>query len=286
MDLVQAFRARFADERTVDREIDRALAGAYERARTAWPTIAMDEVRFADHLAKALRDAPRLADALDQLEAGDLYLALACALGDATAIAAFDRMYVASLRGPLARMGLDASGIDDTLQTMRQELLADGDPRILNYSGRGPLRAWLRSVAARTGLRLIRKTPRHDELDDAKHSPVVADDLELAYMKKTYGDVFQRAFKASLDGLDAADRLLLKQRFRHRMTVEQLGALHAVHAGTISRRVEAARERLVKATRTQMMRELEVGRDDVESILRLIESELDITLSSHSSLER
>jgi RNA polymerase sigma-70 factor (ECF subfamily) len=285
VDLVQAFRAQFDDERTVGRELDRALASAYERARTAWPTIAMPETRFAEHLAKALRDAPGLVDALDQLEAGDLYLALACALGDAAAIAAFDQSYVAPLRGPLARMGLDTSGIDDTLQTMRQELLADGDPRILNYSGRGPLRAWLRSVAARTGLRLIRKTPRHDELDDAKHSPV-ADDLELAYMKKTYGGVFQRAFHAALEGLDAADRLLLKQRFRHRMTVEQLGTLHGVHAGTISRRVEAARERLVKATRTQMMRELAVGRDDVESILRLIESELDITLSSHSSLER
>ena len=94
-------------------------------------------------------------------------------------------------------------------------------------------------------------------------------------MKKTYGDAFQRAFQAALEDLETADRLLLKQRFRHRMTVEQLGTLHAVHASTISRRVDAARERLVKATRTQMMRELDVGRADVSSILRLIESELE-----------
>ena len=93
MDLVRAFRARFDDKRTLDheQELDGALVRAWERGRTAWPAIAVDEVRFAEHLAAALHDAPRLADALDQIEAADLYLALACALGDATAIATLDR---------------------------------------------------------------------------------------------------------------------------------------------------------------------------------------------------
>ena len=74
-------------------------------------------------------------------------------------------------------------------------------------------------------------------------------------MKKTYGEVFQRAFAIALAAMSADDRLLLKQRFRHQLTVEDLGALHSVHAGTISRWVAAARERLVKATRAEMMRE-------------------------------
>jgi RNA polymerase sigma-70 factor (ECF subfamily) len=252
--------------------VDDDVGAAIERARAAWPDFTVDEARFAERLAAATEPA-------SALEVSDMYLVFACATGDVAALATLDRVYFAQLRGPLAKMGLDNSGIDDTLQAMHEELLAAKDPKILGYAGRGPLRAWLRSVAARTGLRLIKKTPRHDELDDRAHAPV-AGDLELAYMKKTYGDVFQRAFRAALDGLDAADRLLLKQRFRHRMNVEELGELHAVHASTISRRVDAARERLVKATRAAMMRELEVGRADVSSILRMIESELDITLST------
>jgi RNA polymerase sigma-70 factor (ECF subfamily) len=99
-------------------------------------------------------------------------------------------------------------------------------------------------------------------------------------MKKTYGEAFQRAFAAALAELPAEDRLLLKQRFRHHMTVEELGTLHSVHAGTISRWVAAARDRLVAATRAAMMRELGVGGADVESILRMIQSEIEITLST------
>jgi RNA polymerase sigma-70 factor (ECF subfamily) len=277
-----AFRDRLGTDRAVGAELDGALATALATAHTAWPAFAIADARFAEHLAGLVRDAPEVAAAIGQLHIADLYLSLACAEGNADALAILDRDYVAGVRPTLSRMGLTASAIDETLQVMRDELLAprpDAAPRILNYGGRGHLHGWLRSVAARTGLRNLRQPDRHDELDEGKHA-TPAGDLELAYMKKTYGEVFQRAFIAALAALAADDRLLLKQRFRHQLTVEELGALHSVHAGTISRWVTAARERLVKATRAEMMRELGVGRADVSSILRLIHSQLDITLSS------
>jgi RNA polymerase sigma-70 factor (ECF subfamily) len=277
-----AFRDRLGTDRAFGAELDGALEAALATAHTAWPAFAVADARFAEHLAGLVRDAPAVAAALGQLHVADLYLSLACAEGNAGALAILDRDYLAGVRPALLRMGLTAGAIDETLQVMRDELLAprpDAAPRILNYGGRGHLRGWLRSVAARTGLRNLHPSDRHDELDEGKHS-TPAGDLELAYMKKTYGEVFQRAFAAALAALAADDRLLLKQRFRHQLTVEELGALHSVHAGTISRWVAAARERLVKATRAEMMRELGVGRADVSSILRLIHSELDITLSS------
>ena len=280
-----AFRARFPAERVGGDELSRALASALARARQAWPALVVDEARFAEHLARHVGDAADLAGTLDQLAVEDLYFAVACAGGEAAALATLERQHFAELRRPLGKMGLDASGIDETLQMMREELLAhrgDAPPRILGYAGRGHLQGWLRSVAARTGLRLIRKTPRHAELDETIHAPI-ADDLELAYMKKVYGDAFSRAFRAALDGLEADDRLLRKQRFRHRLGVEELGAMHGVNAGTISRWVAAARGRLVAATHAEMMRELGVGRDDVASILRLIDSVVDITLTSHET---
>jgi len=267
-----------------DSEIEPALRAAIARARAAWP--AVDAARLADHLRALSTDAE-----LQSLQVDDIAFTVVCASGHADALARLDREHFAALRGPLAKLGLDASGIDETLQVMREELLAPREggkpPRILDYGGRGHLQGWLRSVAARTGLRVIRKNPRHATFDDrtelaqtAAAGAGMGDDAELAYMKKTYGEAFQRAFRVALDALPAEDRLLLKQRFRHRMTVEELGALHGVHAGTVSRWVTAARERLVKATRAEMMRDLGVGRTDVSSILRLIESELEITLSS------
>jgi RNA polymerase sigma-70 factor (ECF subfamily) len=250
---------------------------AYARARETWPGIEVDEARFAAHLKRLLADAD------GALEVGDIYLTLACATGDPTALAALDRSYFPGLRGTLGRLGLDQTGIDETLQTMRTELLSarDGaEPRILGYAGRGRLSGWLRSVAVRTGLRLLRATPKHATLDP--NAPgTVSDDPELAYLRKAYGEAFQRAVRTALDALPPRDRLLLKQRYRHRLGVQELGALYGVNAGTISRWVAAARDRLGEATRATMMKELGVDQKDLASILRLVESDLDITLWSH-----
>ncbi|MBC7976258.1 MAG: hypothetical protein H7138_14895 [Myxococcales bacterium] len=260
--------------------LDARLARACQTAHATWPDVGIDDAVFRAHLETLVTDNPTH---LAELEVAEVYLSLACARGVHAALVILERDYVLPLRPTLSRMGLAPSAIDEALQIMRDELLTprpEASPRILNYSGRGQLRGWLRAVAARTGLRLVKHPERNDEFEDARHAPVVHD-LELEYMKKTCGESFRRAFAAALAGLSVDDRLLLKQRFRHHLTVEELGVLHAVHAGTISRWVAAARQRLVQATRTEMMRELGIGRDDVSSILRLIDSQIDITLSTH-----
>lgn len=246
-------------------------------ARAAWPGVAIDPARFAAHLERVAAAAPDAALAVPELG-----LAFACAEGDRAALAILDRDYLTPLRPALARLGLTSAAVDETLQTLRHELLIArpaGPPRILDYGGRGALHGWLRAVATRTGLRVRGAATPAVELDESRHA-VAGDDLELAYMKKTYGAAFRTAFAAALAGLPADQRLLLKQRFQHHLSVEELGRVHGVHAGTISRWVAAARDRLVKDTRAAMMRDLEVGRTDVESILRLIHSQLELSLST------
>src|ERR1700733_14584973 len=112
-----------ADSPRYDRGVDDdAVGAAIERARAAWPDFTVDEARFAGRLRQW--DEP-----ID--EVSDYYLAFACASGEPNALATLDRVYFAQLRGPLAKMGLDNSGIDDTLQAMHEELLAAKDPKIL-----------------------------------------------------------------------------------------------------------------------------------------------------------
>ena len=265
---------RDALHREESTELDRALDEAFTRARAAWPDVVVDEDRFAHQLARVLGDGGELAD----LELADLYLAFGCAEHDAAALAALDRTLLAALRGPIRRLGLADTSIDEVLQLVREELLVAASPKILSYSGRGSLAGWLRAVAVRKGLRLIRQTPKHDTLEP-DHGTMTADP-ELAYMKKHYGEAFQRGFATALAQLQPKDRLLLKQRFRHRMGVEALGVHYGVHAGTISRWVQSARDALATLTRTAMMAELGFGAADLSSILRLIHSQLDVTLSA------
>jgi RNA polymerase sigma-70 factor (ECF subfamily) len=258
-----------------------ALHAQYEEARTRWPGVQLTEDELAAHAARVVP-----ADAADQPVSPELYLALACGRGNPAALAILERDYLSTLPAALARICGGAAAVDEVLQAVRTELCAPrpgAGPRILGYGGRGNLRAWLRSVAVRTAMRMNRATAPADALSDEHAAPEADTDVELAFMKKTYGAAFHRAFQRALAGLDEAQRLLLKQRFRHHMTVEQLGVLHAVNPGTISRRVAAAREELVKATRAAMMEELDVDKADVESILRLIYSQIELSLSTHGS---
>ena len=268
-------RCTFDDVEEAAMEMTAAAIAA--RAAQAWPAIEIDLGAFAQRLST-------LAEGLDlgSLHASDLYLAFACARGDTRALAALDAKYLRDLAAPLRKMGFDAAAIDETLQIVRDELLVaptGKQPSILGYSGRGALKGWLRSVAARTALRDRKRPERRDEYVEGMHTSP-SDDLELAYMKKTYGAAFERSFAKSLAALPVDDRLLLKQRFGHKLGVVELGKLYGVNAGTISRRVTAVRERLIEATRERMTEELEVGTEDLASILRMIESQLAISLSA------
>jgi RNA polymerase sigma-70 factor (ECF subfamily) len=148
---------------------------------------------------------------------------------------------------------------------------------MLGYSAHGALRGWLRAVSGRTGLRVLRKSGRGDEVGDSFAAPT--DDPELEYLKREYAGPFEEAYREALGALTPPDRLLLKQRFRHGLSLDDLRLLYGVHASTMSRRVADARERLVSATRDGMMRRLKVSRAEVSSILRLIQSEIEISLS-------
>jgi RNA polymerase sigma-70 factor (ECF subfamily) len=253
------------------------LRAAMARARAAWPGVLLSDEAFVEGLGARVKDASL--EALHALHVEDVYLAFACAAGDAHAVAELDRVFVPEIRSTLSRMGLAPSVRDETLQVMREELFVGARPAIANYTGRGQLRRWLRAVAARTGLRVARQGAGHAELHESTPD-LGREDMEITFLKRKYGGTFREAFTEALGNMEAKERLLLKQRFRHHLSIEDLGALHGVHASTVSRWVSDARLRLVTATRERMMERLKIGRAEVSSILRLIQSELEVTLST------
>jgi RNA polymerase sigma-70 factor, ECF subfamily len=258
------------------------LEGGLRRARASWPGVHVDDDVFARELASRFAPEDDLRAALRSLSVDDVYLVVACASGDGAALAAFERVYVPMIRATLRGMGLSPTLTDETTQVMRDQLLVAVDgarARVLDYGGRGAFRAWLRPVAARTAQRLLRGERGTDVLRESM-TAAADDDLELGYLKRQYTPVFHESFREALAGIPAKDRLLLKQRLRHRLSLEDLASLYGVHEGTISRRVGVARDRLVSETRDAMMRRLNLGRPEVSSILRLIYSEIDVTLST------
>jgi len=157
---------------------------------------------------------------------------------------------------------------------------APGRPAgITGYAGRGSLRGWLNAVSARIALRATgRAIP--ELFDEASLDHATEQDPELDYLRRVYGEAFQKAFREALAGLSARQRLLLRQRFRHQLGIDEMGRLYGVHHSTVSRWVTEARERLVGRIRETMMAQFNLGRPELSSVMRLIDSEVDLTLSS------
>jgi RNA polymerase sigma-70 factor, ECF subfamily len=253
------------------------------RARATWPEVELDAQVFASYLESRLPGGMELGEAARQIRADDLYLACACSRGDPRAIAAFERRCLSVVDETLPRMvGVEPHLIDDVKQELRWRLLvADaGPPRIVEFSGRGELRRWVRVLAVREALaikrRARRQTPAEDQL--LERALVPAQDPERAYLKRHYRNEFVSALSQALGGLSPREQTLLRQSFVDGLSIDELGALHGVHRATAARWLARAQASLSRRVQGILRRNLQMGTADLRSILRFIRSGLHVSL--------
>ncbi|MGE0867247.1 MAG: sigma-70 family RNA polymerase sigma factor [Kofleriaceae bacterium] len=259
-----------------------ALAAAIERGRAAWPQLAVDDETYTRAVAAAIRDTDAVAAAIDTLHAEDLYLAQACTSGAPAALAAFGSLCDNALKTSLRQMGLADDAVDELVQEVRSKLFVgvNGPAKIVTYSGRAALRSWTRTIATRAAVDRIRtRAPASEDDEVLQFVPDTADDPELAHFRQTYHAEFKAAFEEALATLDVRERNLLRHYFVDQLTVEEIGALYSVHKATASRWIDAAREALSKRTRSGFQQRLKAMPADIDSILRLLQSQIDLSLS-------
>lgn len=212
----------------------------------------------------------------------DVRLAQRALAGDHAALQELDAVITEVIPSALARSRVPRSWGDEVAQRVRSKLLVAEEgtlPRLHRYEGRGPLRAWVRVTALRTGIDMLRSQRREETLEDrvlAAKSGI--SDPEVLYLKQHYATHFREALTASLADLDARDRRLLKLRILDDLNIDAIGALHGVHRATAARWLESAREALGKGVRARLERQLDLGQQDLGSVLRLIRSQLDLSL--------
>jgi RNA polymerase sigma-70 factor (ECF subfamily) len=216
------------------------------------------------------------------MPAADLYLAAACAAGHAAAISAFQTTILPVVRPALAKLNVADVTIDETEQRVLIMVLV-GDPQlpaIATYGGRGRLRSWLRSIGVRTGRRLLgvgAGGAQHgdDELDRLSAN---VHDPELALLRNRYRDEVRRALDGALARLAERQRNVLRQYYIDGLTIDQLAALYRVDRATTARWVVAARSAVLAGTREYLGSALNASTAEVESILRLLRSQLELSL--------
>jgi RNA polymerase sigma-70 factor, ECF subfamily len=258
------------------------LASTLASARGAWPALVVPELEFVRHVATRLPLEQPVA-AMTQLRAADLYLAFACARGDAGAIAHFESLTFrdVELAGATARATPDL--IAETKAHLRSVLFvgsAERPPATAEYAGRGDLRGWVRVSALRHMIRIQARGRRELALDDGSLLEALspADDPELGYLRELYREAFRDAFRRAVEALDQREKSLLRYQLLDGLSIDAIGVIHGVHRATAARWLVAARDALAEHTRRFLGAALGASVSEIESIIRLVRSRVDVSL--------
>ncbi|MBN9686859.1 MULTISPECIES: sigma factor-like helix-turn-helix DNA-binding protein [unclassified Corallococcus] len=260
------------------------LASILERCAAAWPGLQLEPGPFVAHLGRHTASGEPLAQALSALHCEDLYLALAALDGQRAALDALESAVLVPAGRAVRRVENSDAFVDEVLQLTRLRLLVEEGgraPRLTEYAGRGPLRRWTEAVALGIALALKRKPERSTPLDDALiAADLGAADPELEHIRHRYRPAFRAAFVEALASLSPRDRNLLRMGLVQGLGVESLGALHQVHASTVSRWMAKAREALLVHTRQGLARRLALNTSQLDSLLRVLDGSLELSLAS------
>ncbi|MBN8227226.1 sigma-70 family RNA polymerase sigma factor [Corallococcus macrosporus] len=249
---------------------------SYLRARAAWPGVALSREDFLAHLA-----ARSVASGGAPVSHGeDLFLACACAKGLPEALAHFERLLVPAARQALGRRGLAQDVVDEALQRLRERLLlprADGPPRLAEYDGRGPLEAWVRTVALRLAMTELRERAARPS-EALLPTLLPAEDPSFAALKHRHHADIEAAIASALASLEPRQRTLLRLHLVQNVGVEDIGRVHGVSRATMTRWLKDARDTLAERTHAELRRRLNVEDPDLHSLARSLLSGLDLSV--------
>lgn len=238
----------------------------------------IDTPRLAHELERRLGGNPTAIPTLSE----DVCLAIAAGDGDPAAARACEEIATREVEFAATRLRATPAQADETRSDLRRLwFTGDGDrpPALSTFTGRGDLRAYARVIAAHSLARRIqrdrREQPLEPDLLDVLESTL---DPEVALLRETYREIVERAFVASLAELDARQRAVLRFHLLDGWTIDELGARYRVHRATAARWLADARARLGRQIRTRLVDELAIGESQIDSIVALVTSRIEVSL--------
>jgi len=250
------------------------LTALYERGKAAWPAVTLSPEAFAAWV-KEHGEPP-------EAYAADAWLACACLERVPAALAACEAHTFPEVAAAVARFAPRLQ-VDEIQQELRQRVflgVAGGAPKLREYSGRGALGRWLRAVAVRIALNLLRGAPEQPHVTLGDDDFLSGDSPELAHMKSLYRGEFKKAFAEALATLDPELQNHLRLYYLDGLGVVELANVFHSSAPTVSRRLQKARAEVLEATRKILKQRLGVDGEELESIMRLIQSRLSLDVGA------
>jgi RNA polymerase sigma-70 factor (ECF subfamily) len=264
--------------------LEELLSATVRQAADAWPALQLDPETFVRHMARHWTETMPLERWLASVHLRDLYLAAACAEADPVAMDVFERHFMSQVPRYLKRFRTDHALVDDVCQTVRERLFVSAPgarAKIAEYSGRGPLERWLRVMSIRTNVDFLRRRGGMvgDPDGEREHSDGAQVDPELELVKRRYQRSFNVAVRDAIETLPSEQRDLLRKHFLQGATFEALAQERGVSRATIVRRMVAARQAVLEETERLLHQRLALAGGELESLFRLVRSQIDVSLS-------
>jgi len=196
---------------------------------------------------------------IDEMQADDLCLIIACESGDENAWNDLVERFTATVRSAARSASANEDAAEDLAQSIWAELYGlrtkkDGKPasKLAYYSGRGSLAGWLRAVVAQLAVDVFRKQSRLVQTEEdadldrlardaniGEGQPVVAGipNPEESMSNRFAQTDMQQALNRAVQELAAEDRLLVKLYYFDNLRLREAGAVLGVHEATASRRL-------------------------------------------------
>ena len=212
------------------------------------------------YLLKDEPDTPHaeIAKFIDEIQADDLCLIIACERGDENAWNDLVERFKPTVRSAARSASSNEDAAEDLAQSIWAELYGlrvrkDGMPasKLAYYSGRGSLAGWLRAVVAQLAVDTFRKQSRLVQTEEDTEFDRLARDAQdghgtivagIATPEESISNSFaqadmQQAVEKAIQELDAEDRLLVKLYYFDNLRLREAGAVLGVHEATASRRL-------------------------------------------------
>lgn len=252
---------------------------ALRQAQTSHSEFRADDAPFVERLGTLCESDPQR---LLGLVLPDLWLAHAVASGCSRALEVFERSVFGPRVDAVRKRFGDATTVEDEAQALRVRLIAEEEPLLLSFRGRGSLRGWI-SVALGRAVARSRARSRRTIGDGLETlGELLEDELDLSGLteRAEAKSILAAALRDAVTSVDPQHRLLLKLHICDGLVIDDLAQLLGVHRATASRRLERARRVLADEVRARIKAAHGLNSTQVDSLLRRVRSSFQSLMST------
>ena len=255
--------------------VDADVLGLYKEAVAKFPQLCgVAAPAFSSHLVTQQNFTPE-ATAYPE----DVLVAVGALSGETAALTRIESLLKAIERD-MGRMSERAGGSPaEVIQAVRIQLLTGDCPKLARYRGQSPLEGWLRLVARRAFLDAARRQ-KEFATDPSVIEAIVGGDIRptSAAMRQELSKV-KAIMEEAINELSDRERTVFRMHLLDKRSIDAIGLVFGVHRATAARWLNAARDTVKREMLVRMKSRFRVDTLEAHSLVRDIQSRIDLTLS-------